>query len=209
MLVPARLASDAVSASGVEWYTPLVSDPPQDQLSVLKLLTGRFDAAQIPYMITGSIASGHYGHPRMTRDIDMVVELEPADASRLAAVLGDEFAADADALRAAMARRSMFNLIHREAVVKVDLVMRKDTAYRIEEFERRRLVNVDGHPLWMVSPEDLILSKLVWAKDSRSELQLRDVRSVLRLQGASLDRPYLDRWAMSLSVRDLLRELES
>lgn len=181
--MPARLASDAVSASGVEWYTPLVSDQPQDQLSVLKLLTGRFDAAQIPYMITGSIASGHYGQPRMTRDIDMVVQLEPADAPRLAAVLGDEFAADADALRAAMARRSMFNLIHREAVVKVDLVMRKDTAYRIEEFERRRLVHVDGHPLWMVSPEDLILSKLVWAKDSRSELQLRDVRSVLRLQG--------------------------
>ena len=107
--MPARLASDAVSASGVEWYTPLVSDQPQDQLSVLKLVTGRFDAAQIPYMITGSIASGHYGHPRMTRDIDMVVQLEPADAPRLAAVLGDEFAADADTLlRAPVARRAKY-----------------------------------------------------------------------------------------------------
>jgi hypothetical protein len=124
-------------------------------------------------------------------------------------VLGDEFAADPDALRAAATRRSMFNVIHHEAVVKVDFVVRKDTAYRIEEFERRRLVDVDGHPLWMVSPEDLILSKLVWAKESRSELQLRDVRSVLRLQQAALDRPYLDRWAITLSVRDLLRELES
>lgn len=147
----------------VEWYTPLVSEQPQDQLSVLKLVTARLDAAQIPYMITGSIASGHYGHPRMTRDIDMVVPLEPADAPRLAAALGDEFAADPGALRAAAVRRSMFNVIHREAVVKVDLVVRKDTAYRIEEFERRRLVEVDGHPVWMVSPEDLILSKLVWA----------------------------------------------
>lgn len=185
-----------------------MSDQPQDQLSVLKLLTGRFDAAQIPYMVTGSIASGHYGHPRMTRDIDVVVQLEPTDACRLAAALGDEFAADPDALRAALSRRGMFNVIHREAVVKVDLVVRKDTAYRIEEFERRRLVDVDGHPLWMVSPKDLILSKLVWAKDSRSELQLRDVRSVLRLQRPTLDRLYLERWAANLSVRDLLRECE-
>src|SRR5213593_3471422 len=55
----------------------LVSDQPQDQLSVLKLVTRRLDAARIPYMITGSIASGHYGHPRMTRDIDIVVHMKP------------------------------------------------------------------------------------------------------------------------------------
>jgi len=186
-----------------------VSDQPQDLLSVLKLVTGSFDAAQIPYMITGSIASGHYGQPRMTRDIDIVVHLETADAPRLAAALGDECAADPDAIRAALSRSGMLSVIHREAVVKVDLVIRKDTAYRIEEFERRRRIEVDGHWLWMVSPEDLILSKLVWAKDSRSELQLRDVQSVLRLQRTSLDRPYLERWAASLSVKDLLRELES
>src|SRR5205823_12918343 len=118
----------------------------------------RLEAAHIPYMITGSIASGHYGHPRMTRDIDMVVQLGAADAPRLAAALGDDFAADAEALREALSRRSIVNVIHREAVVKVDLVVRKDTAYRIEEFERRRRVVVDGHPLWMVSAEDLILS---------------------------------------------------
>lgn len=193
----------------MEWYTPAVSDQPQDQLSILKLVTGRLDAALIPYMITGSIAAGHYGHPRMTRDIDIVVQLEPADAPRLAAALGDEFAADPETIRAAISRQSLFNVIHREAVVKVDFVIRKNVAYRVEEFGRRRLVEIDGHPLWMVAPEDLILSKLVWARSSRSELQLRDVRSVLRFQRATLDRAYLDRWAISLSVDDLLRDVES
>ena len=186
-----------------------MSDQPQDQLSILKLVTGRLDAALIPYMITGSIAAGNYGHPRMTRDIDIVVQLEPADATRLAAALGDEFAADPETIRAAISRQSLFNVIHREAVVKVDFVVRKNAAYRIEEFGRRRLVEIDGHPLWMVAPEDLILSKLVWARGSRSELQLRDVRSVLRFQRATLDRAYLDRWAISLSVDDLLRDVES
>ena len=145
-----------------------MSDQPQDQLSVLKLVTGRLDAARIPYMITGSIAGGLYGHPRMTRDIDVVAELEPADASRLAAALGDEFSADPEIIRSAISRQSLFNVIHREAIVKVDFVVRKNTAYRVEEFGRRRLVEVDGHPLWMVAPEDLILSKLAWARDSHS-----------------------------------------
>ena len=162
--------------------------PMLDQLSVLKLVTGRLDAAGIPYMVTGSIAAGHYGQPRMTRDIDLVVQLEPADAERLAAALGSDFGADADMLRAAIARRSMFNVIHREAVIKIEFI-----------------VDVDGHPLWIVSPEDLVLSKLLWAKDSRSELQLRDVRSIIALQPA-LDWPYLERWAVSLTVMDLVRE---
>ena len=190
-------------------YTLGVIDRPQDQLSILKLVTGRLDETGIAYMITGSIASGHYGHPRMTRDIDIVVELTPADAPRLAAALGDEFGADPDRMRDAIARRRLFNVIHREAIVKVDFVVRKDTPYRAEEFRRRRLVRVDGHPLWMVTPEDLILSKLVWAKDSRSEIQLRDVRGVLTLQRETLDRGYLDRWASSLSVAAILREVES
>jgi hypothetical protein len=191
----------------VKCYTRAVNDQLPDQLSVLKLVTGRLDTAQIPYMITGSIAAGHYGHPRMTRDIGVVVQLEPADPTPLAEALGDEFGADAETIRDAIARRGLFNVIHREAVVKVDFIVRKNAAYRIQEFERRRLVDLNGHPLSMVSPEDLILSKLVWAKDSHSELQLRDVRGVLKIQRATIDRAYLDRWATHLAVDDLLREV--
>jgi hypothetical protein len=122
--------------------------------------------------------------------------------------LGEEFSADLDIIHAAIARGTLFNVIHRDAIVKVDVIVRKNTAYRIEEFRRRRIVDVDGHPLWMIAPEDLILSKRLWAKDSRSELQLRDVRGILALQGAALDAGYLDRWATSLSVDALLREVQ-
>jgi hypothetical protein len=186
-----------------------VAEQPQDQLSVLKAVTGRLDAAGIPYMITGSIAAGHYGYPRMTRDIDLVAQLEPGDAARLAAALGDDFGADAEVIHAAISRQAIFNVIHVEAIVKVDFVVLKHTPFRLEEFGRRRLAQVDGHPIWIVSPEDLVLSKLVWAKDSRSELQMRDIRGVIAFQRATLDRPYLERWAAQLSVADLLREVES
>lgn len=177
-----------------------------DQLSVLKLVTARLDAAGISYMITGSIAAGHYAQPRMTRDLDLVVDLKPLDAARVVALFGAEFDCSLDSIRGAIDRRGMFNLIHTAAIVKVDFVVRKNAPYRSEEFNRRRPVDIDGQTMWMVSPEDLVLSKLLWAKDSHSELQLRDVRQILMAQPA-LDRAYVDRWAHALGVEELLREV--
>ena len=183
-----------------------VTPPALDQLSVLKLVTARLDAAGIRYMITGAIAAGHYVQPRMTRDIDLVVELDAADAERLVALFGDHFECDLPAIRAAIARRSLFNLIHTDAIVKVDFVVRKGAPYRVEEFSRRRLVDIDDQPMWMVSAEDLVLSKLVWAKDSRSELQLRDVRHIVAAQPA-LDWAYVERWADAVDVGALVRDV--
>ena len=178
---------------------------PPDQLAILKLVTAGLDAAGIPYMITGSIAAGHYAQPRMTRDIELVVELDVADADRLVALFGNQFECDLHAIRAAIARESPFNLIHTDAIVKVDFVVRKSTPYRLEVFGRRRRVEIDGQPMWMVSAEDLVLSKLLWAKDSRSELQLRDVRHIVAAQ-PGLDWAYVERWADEVNVRELLRE---
>jgi hypothetical protein len=176
------------------------------QSDVLKLVTGRLDAARIAYMVTGAVAAGYYAEPRTTRDIDVVVELEPGDADRLAAAFAEDFNAQPEAIRAAIARQSLFNLIHTEAVVKVDFVVRRDSPYRIEEFRRRRQVQIGGHSIWLVSPEDLILSKLVWAKDSRSELQRRDVRQLIR-SNQVLDWAYLEHWAVALTVNEALQEL--
>lgn len=179
-----------------------------DQFSILTLVAERLDTAGIPYMLTGSIAAGYYAHPRMTRDIDVVIEVAPADADRIAAAFTPEFAVSVEAIRSAIVRQGLFNLIHMEAVTKVDFVVRKDAPYRVEEFRRRRRVDIGGRPFWIVSPEDLILSKLAWAKTSRSELQLRDVRQLLSTV-TPLDAAYLARWAGELTVADLLREVQA
>src|ERR1039457_3365034 len=119
-----------------------------DELSVLKLVTHRLEAAGMAYMVTGSVALGLYAQPRMTRDIDLVVELRPSDASRIVRMFGAEFTCDADRIRDAIARQSMFNLIHTVAVVKLDVIVRKDSAYREEEFRRRRIAEIDGVKIW-------------------------------------------------------------
>ena len=100
----------------------------------------------------------------------------------------------------------MFNVIHAEWIVKADFIVREDTAYRKVELDRRRWLDVAGTPIAFVSPEDLILSKLVWGEDSHSELQRRDVRQLVE-SVEDLDWGYLQAWAVELGVHDALERI--
>jgi hypothetical protein len=176
------------------------------ELEVLKRVVERLEFAHFDYMLSGSVAMACYGQPRMTRDVDIVVELSPAGADRLAALFQPDFYCDEQDVREAATRRSLFNLVHFESAVKVDLIVRKDEPYRIEEFARRRRRTLDGFTLFVVAPEDLVLSKLWWARDSHSELQLRDVRNLLSFV-EGLDTRYLEHWARELGIEALLAEV--
>ncbi len=178
-----------------------------EELEVLRLVADRLDGAGIRYMVTGSMAMNYYAQPRMTRDIDVVIELATgSDADRVADLFAADFVLERDVVHDAVRRRGIFNIIHREHVVKVDFVVRKETPYRQEEFLRRQRVEIDGTEVSLVTAEDLLLSKLHWAKDSRSEVQLRDVRNLIA-SVPRLDWSYLDRWAPDLTVEALLAEV--
>ncbi len=174
-----------------------------EQLAFLKEIASRLQSAGIPYMMTGSMAMALYSVPRMTRDIDLVIDCELEDAARLAALFEPDCYADRDAIREAILRRSMFNIIHNEWIIKADFIIRKDEPYRRLEFERRRRLDIEGDPIFAVSVEDLILSKLHWARQSGSELQQRDVRTIIS-STADLDWPYLEEWASRLDLGDML-----
>jgi hypothetical protein len=115
----------------------------------------------------------------MTRDMDLVVSLDETQAEPFFRLFETEYYLDRQSVADAISRRRMFNLIHNDAVIKVDCVVLKTDPYRQEEFARRRHINLGDFETWIVSREDLVLSKLVWAKDSKSEMQLRDVRNLL------------------------------
>lgn len=177
-----------------------------DELDILKSVATRLEAAGISYMVTGSMAANFYTTPRMTRDIDLVIELSEEDIHRVVQLFQDEYYIDRDMVEQAVRNRSMFNMIHNALVVKVDCVVRKDNDYRREEFSRRRPVAIAGQQVFIVAPEDLILSKLDWAKESRSQSQLGDVRNLLRsVQG--LDMAYLNHWVERLGLAELYREV--
>ena len=155
-------------------------------------------------MLTGSFALAYYATPRMTRDLDIVVALDEHDVERLASAFAPDFYIDADAVLDAVRTERLFILMHLQSGIKVDFIVRKASEYRQLEFARRQVVAIAGIRTWIVSREDLILSKLVWSADSRSEMQLRDVRQLL---AGSVDVDYIRLWAPRLGVATLLDEL--
>lgn len=174
-----------------------------EELEVLRIVSERLEAARIPFMLTGSFAMAYYGKPRMTRDLDIVVSLSEDDIPGIVTTLSPDFYIDADSARLAVMSQRLFNLMHLATSMKVDLIVRKSSEYRQVEFARRQPVQMNGVNTWIVSREDLILSKLVWARDSSSELQRRDVRT---LMDESMDHAYLEHWAARLGVGEALAE---
>lgn len=174
------------------------------ELDVLRIVSERLDAAQVPYMLTGSYAMAFYTTPRMTRDLDMVISPGEDDVGAIVRAFESDFYIDADAVRSAVLSQRQFNLMHLKSGIKVDLIIRKASEYRQVEFARRREIDFSGVKTWIATREDLILSKLVWAKDSGSELQQRDVRS---LMDDSVDRGYVGQWAKRLAVDALLKKV--
>jgi hypothetical protein len=175
------------------------------ELDVLRIVSERLAAGGWPFMLTGSFAMAHYATPRMTRDLDLVVELQGRDVERLVAAFSDAFYIDGDDARTAVATERLFNLMHYGSGIKVDLIVRKSEEFRRVEFGRRLPISLGGVPTWIASREDLILSKLVWARDAGSELQRRDVVALLAAPG--LDETHLRHWAPRLGVSNLLEEL--
>jgi hypothetical protein len=175
----------------------------KNETDILRDLSDKFAQESIAYMLTGSFAMNYYAQPRMTRDLDVVVQLTSQDADRIVHLFGTDYYVAVEAVRDAIARESSFNLIHLESVIKVDCIVQKKSAYRRLEFERRRQIKIQDFTTWIASKEDLIISKLYWARDSRSETQLRDVKNLL---ATGYDAAYLKEWATALGLESLLRE---
>lgn len=178
----------------------------QTELDILRDVSLRLNSAGIAFMLTGSVAMNYYAQPRMTRDIDLVVAITALDAETIVSLFEPDYYVSPEAVADAISRRSVFNLIHHESVIKVDCIVLKNDPFRQEEFAGRREITLTDFQTWIVSREDLILSKLFWAKDSRSEVQLRDVRNLLTPE---CDMGYLKSRALMLGVRDLLEEVRA
>jgi len=59
----------------------------------------------------------------------------------------------------------------------------------------------------VITAEDLILAKLEWSEGT-SELQLRDVRSIIRLMH-DLDWAYLERYAAVMGISERLQAIDA
>lgn len=150
-----------------------------EMVETLKDVAVRLDDLGIEYMVTGSFAMSVYATARMTMDIDVILEISSADAERFEMRFINDYYVDALSIKRAYAHNSMFNIISNLTGVKVDCIVKRSEKFESEKFTRRWLSQIDGVEFWVIAKEDLIISKLQWAKDSHSEMQFRDIRSLI------------------------------
>lgn len=183
------------------------AEPIQVTIEIAKIL----DALNLPYFVGGSLALGIHGLARATMDVDIVIDIESFSVASFAAALGDDFYVDEKMIDDAVKTGRSFNVIHKEAMFKVDIFPRKDRAFDTMQFSRVERIQLSEAPQNLVnfcSAEDIILAKLEWyrAGGEVSDRQWNDILTVFQAQEGLLDVDYLKEWSKQLKVFDLLEK---
>jgi hypothetical protein len=171
------------------------------------LVVAVFDALialGIPFMVSGSLASNFYGVPRATQDADLVLGLDRLVVDAFRERLGERFEIDAQLAFETVTGSRRIIARAKESAFQVELFDLTDDPHDRERFARRRLVQVLNRTIALPSAEDVVVTKLRWARAAGRRKDLEDARNVVAVQGAALDWPYMSRWCGDLDVLDLL-----
>jgi hypothetical protein len=163
-------------------------------MRILNFLNGN----NIEYMLSGSVAMSIYVEPRATRDLDFVVNLSEANVSTLINHFGSGYYCATDAVYSAVKEKGMFNIIDHASGFKADFIVLKDSDFRQTEFGRRQQADFFGVPIYVVSLEDLLISKLIWIQELQSEIQKNDIKVLAEVD--HLDRNYIQQWVRTLKL---------
>lgn len=169
----------------------------------LTRIVEHLEAAQLDYMIVGSVASTIYGEPRLTRDIDLVLSLKLASAATFIAALPSHlyYVPPSEIVTQEIQRKGQFNLLDQIAAFKIDIIFCKSNPHSVAEFlRRRRLQILPTIEAWVAAPEDVIIKKLQYFVEGRSEKHLIDIRGIIA--NTELDHMYLKEWIQSLCLTD-------
>jgi len=183
----------------------MVSDP----LVVVAALADVFDELGIPYLVGGSLASSLYGIPRATQDADLMADVKLHHIQPLTRALERDFYIAAELISDAIRHRSSFNVIHLASMFKADVFLPRNDAWSREEWARARTESIplagNAKTIRFSSAEDIILHKLLWYRlgGEISDKQWTDILGILKIQTASLDWAYLEKYAAILNVGDL------
>jgi hypothetical protein len=178
------------------------------QIELLRFAFTALERLQVLYAVVGSFATGVWGDPRMTRDIDIVVQLHPEHVRPILAAFPDaEFYVSRTAVEDAIRRSGQFNVIHPTSGNKIDFMVVGQTQWAVSQIARRRRVqflpDCEGY---VAAPDDVIIGKLVYYRDGGSDKHLRDVNGILKRSGEAVDREYVRRTAHGLGVDSIWQQ---
>lgn len=175
----------------------------QNMMDVFTGVIRKLEEANIPYMVVGSIASMVYGEPRMTHDLDLVIDLMAGKVGEMTNLFPstDFYCPPLEIIAAEVGERGQFNLLHHHTGLKIDVMIRKQTEHAITEFGRRRRIRIwKDTTVFLAAPEDVILKKLTFYREGGSEKHLRDIRGILA--HTKVDDAYLIEWIKKLRLEE-------
>lgn len=178
-------------------------------------LFGALEGTGVPYVIGGSFASGSWGNPRQTNDLDIAVKIRDDQVETVCEALQDEFMVSANEIREALSSTETyrsFQLLHFQEVFKVDVFVPLPSEYVEEEFARARTIEfLPGIIANCASPECIVIQKLRWFElgNRVSDRQWNDIVQVLEIQKGGLDDDFLDKWSKHFGLFDLLQNARS
>ena len=156
-------------------------------------------------MVTGGLAAILYGDPRLTNDVDVVLDLDPADVGRIVAAFPtpEYYVPPIETLREEASRDSNghFNVLHTDTAIRADIYLAGRDSLMAWGLERHRTVTVAGEPVSVAPIEYVILKKLEYYRASGSDRHLRDIAAMRRLSGELIDSAALDAWLGRLDLR--------
>jgi len=175
-----------------------------EQPDLLRFALDILDDLEIPYALVGSIASGAYGEPRLTQDINVVVDMSADQAEELCSRFPEtDFYVSSLAARKAVQSTSQFNILDPSSGNKIDVMIAGRENWRKGQLDRRRPVLVlPGRQVFVACPEDVILGKLEYYDEGGSEKHLRDIAGIIKVSGDILDRRYIEAWAAKLGLTE-------
>jgi hypothetical protein len=168
-------------------------------LELLKAITKLLEQKGIAYMVSGSLAVNVYSIPRMTLDIDIVIELDETNYKTFLEIFKSGYYLNEEAALTEIRRKGMFNVIDHKSGLKIDFIIRKETEYRRLEFSRKTRKMIENVPVWLVSAEDLIISKIEWIQQLQSDKQMQDIKNLLA--SPELDKEYISSWCNILDLK--------
>ena len=175
------------------------------QADMLRFAIDAFEQIGLTYMVVGSFASGAYGEPRFTQDIDIVIDLPERLVKPLCAAFPDSdfYISESAALQAARQRVPM-NVLHPASGNKIDLMPVRDDEWGRSQLQRRqRILLLPDREGYTARPEDVIIGKLWYYSEGGSEKHLRDITGILRLCTEPIDRDDIAAWAAKLGYTEI------
>jgi hypothetical protein len=165
---------------------------------------------EIPYMVVGGFAVIFYGEPRLTIDVDIVVDMKWDQIGPFASAFPiPDYYISEEGIRDSLQRCYPFNVIQPKTGAKVDLVPLPPDPLTRAAFQRRRRMEYDdvGHSATFIRPEDIVVSKLIAYRETQSDRHLRDARSVLATLWGELDLKAMRGNAHAGGILETLEEL--